>query len=516
MIPDLYNVQKLQDNNISFKNDDNKYLETDKDNLSSKSQNYKNPLDLLTKYDKKFDLGIFKRNDSQISVATLKTVFKYKSKELKEYKESLDKKIELLKSKINSKTLNTIHMSLNSSNYDDLKNKKINNEKINNNNKNYKNALTFTLKNNSNVTIDQFKLKDKKSSFSFCGSSVDMETLNYKKFCQTFFNSKNKPLSKFLSLIDSHNLFILFSLNKEIQKNIIEFLKTKIKEKIIPKFITKYSQDTDLFENNFEFILIKKKYTKNKKSYIRFILSIISKINPNNNKIINKKYQITFQIINPKKLSESTLTSYSFEIIPKNIPKKFWIYKEYTSFHYDDHDNAYYNDLMQFWPGDKILISFNIISEIGLIDFENFHWIFPRIIPPLKKKTIDTSYVSYLTNSENTCEVEGIIHSWIDIDQLENSKPVIQTLEDLFGNYFSINEIYYDDVGYYFFKIILQAKNEGQCTGINNNLGIKINVFPKDSIVVNEVKKNGLIYDEKNELNVNIDDLITFYISQNK
>ena len=134
----------------------------------------------------------------------------------------------------------------------------------------------------------------------------------------------------------------------------------------------------------------------------------------------------------------------------------------------------------------------------------------------MKKKTIDTSYVSYLTNSENTCEVEGIIHSWIDIDQLENSKPVIQTLEDLFGNYFSINEIYYDDVGYYFFKIILQAKNEGQCTGINNNLGIKINVFPKDSIVVNEVKKNGLIYDEKNELNVNIDDLITFYISQNK
>ena len=111
MIPDLYNVQKLKDNNISFKNDDNKYLETDKDNLSSKSQNYKNPLDLLTKYDKKFDLGIFKRNDSQISVATLKTVFKYKNKELKEYKKSLDKNIELLKSKINSKTLNTIHIS---------------------------------------------------------------------------------------------------------------------------------------------------------------------------------------------------------------------------------------------------------------------------------------------------------------------------------------------------------------------------------------------------------------------
>ena len=515
MIPDEYNMQKLEDSNISFKND-NKYLETDKDNLSSKSQSYKNPLDLLSKYDKKFNLGIFKRNDSQISVSTLKTVFKYKNKELKEYKESLDKKIELLKSKINSKTLNTIHMSLNSSNYDDLKNKKTYNEKINNNNKNYKNALTFTLKNSNSVTVDQFKFKDKKSIFSFCGSSIDIENLNYQKFYQTFFNHKSKLLSKFLSFIDCNILFILFSLNKEIKKNIIEFLKIKARENIIPKFINKYSQKTDLFENNFNFLLIKKQYTRNKKTYIRFILSIIAKINPNNNKMINKKYQISFQILNPKKIKESILTSYSFEIVPKNIPKKFWIYKEYTSFHYDEHDNAYYNDLMQFWPGDKVLISFNIMSEIGLIDFGNFHWVFPRIIPPLKKKAIDTSYVSYLTNSENTCEVEGIIHSWIDIDQLENSKPVIQTLIDLFGNYFSINEIYYDDVGYYFFKIILQAKYEGQCTGINNNLGIKINVFPKDTIIINEVKKNGLIYDERNELNVNIDDLITFYISQNK
>ena len=34
------------------------------------------------------------------------------------------------------------------------------------------------------------------------------------------------------------------------------------------------------------------------------------------------------------------------------------------------------------------------------------------------------SYVSYLTNSINTCEVEGIINTWVDIDQLDNSQCI--------------------------------------------------------------------------------------------
>ena len=39
---------------------------------------------------------------------------------------------------------------------------------------------------------------------------------------------------------------------------------------------------------------------------------------------------------------------------------------------------------------------------------------------------------------------------------------------------------------------------------------IKINIF------VMKLKKNGLIYDENNELSIHINDIITFYISQNK
>ena len=233
--------------------------------------------------------------------------------------------------------------------------------------------------------------------------------------------------------------------------------------------------------------------------------------------IINKKHQISYQILNPFDLIKSTFTSYSFEIIPKLIPKKFWIYKEYTTFHYDDFNKAYYNDLLQFWPGDEILISIGLINELGILDFDNFHWLNPKNIPKIKKnKLTDILLESYLTNSENTCEVEGIIKSWIGIEQLENNINVMNTLKELFGNYFEVLQVFYEDIGYYFFKIILEAKNEGECSGVDNNLGINIKIFNTDKHICNEVKKNGLIYDENNELSVNINDIITFYISQNK
>lgn len=133
----------------------------------------------------------------------------------------------------------------------------------------------------------------------------------------------------------------LFSINKTIKNGIISFLKDEIKEKIIPKFLKKYCNNKLFIHKECKFCLIKKQNKNNKKAYIRLILSIKAKINENGQELINKKHQILYEILNPKNLRESTFTSYSFELIPKDIPKRFWIYKEYTSFHYDDHDKAY-------------------------------------------------------------------------------------------------------------------------------------------------------------------------------
>ena len=441
---------------------------------------------------------------------------------LREYKESLDRKIELLKNKINLKKNIKGRNIKNNNNLiidDKINESTLLDNNINNspNKKNYGDSLLFTLKGSNINQLSNNKLKNSLYNITF-SNGLNNIGIKFENFYNCFFKeNQEKVLCSFLSLLNNNDLFKIFNINKAVKKGIINFLKNEVKEKIIPKFIKKYCNNKLFINNTCKFCLIKKQYKKNKKAYIRIILAIKSSINENNFEIINKKHQILFQILNPKNLYKSTFTSYSFEIIPKYIPKKFWIYKEYTSFHYDDHDKAYYNDLLQFWPGDQILLNIGIISELGLLDFNNFHWLNPKIVPKIKKsKILDAHIQSYLTNSENTCEVEGLINGWLGIEQLDNYNSVIKTLDDLFGKFFSINEIYFEDVGYYFFKVILQAKYVGECNGVNNNLGIKIIVHSKDKKIYNEIKKNGLIYDENNELNVNIDDLIIFYISQNK
>jgi hypothetical protein len=161
---------------------------------------------------------------------------------------------------------------------------------------------------------------------------------------------------------------------------------------------------------------------------------------------------------------------------------------------------------MQFWPGNKTLININLISEIGIIDFDNFYWMEPKIIEMNNKNNVNKC----------ECEVEHIIGEWNKLSLLENCNVVKKNIENLFGNNFIIKEINYDDVGYYFFKILLKAYKIGNCSGKEGNLGIKINVLPINYNITNEIKKNGLVFDEKNEISVNVGDIITFYISQNK
>lgn len=491
---------------------------TDIEDLSNKSHQIQRPIEILSKYEKNHSLNIFKGNESRISLETFKTMFKNKNKELMEYKESLDRKIELLRNKINSKNLVKGRNKKNNNNksVDKILESTLKENNINNspNKKIYDDSLLFTLRagtNCNNIRIDKSKNSIYNITFDAC--------IKYDLFCKSFLNIKNheKSLYSLLSLLNTNDLFKLFSLNKVIKNGIIGFFKNKIKEKILPKFLKKYCNNTLFIDKSCDFKIVKKQYKKNKKAHIRIILAIKAKISESNPEIVNKKYQILYQILNPKSIKDSTFTTYSFEIVPKRIHKKFWIYKEYTSFHYDDHDKAYYNDLLQFWPGNEILISIGLITEYGILDFDNFHWLNPKILPKIQKSKISNIAIqSYLTNSESTCEVEGLVNGWLGIEQLENYNSVIKTLYDLFGNYFNINEIYFEDVGYYFFKVILVAKKVGECNGINNNLGIKININEKEFVISNEIKKNGLIYDEKNELNVNIDDIIIFYISQNK
>ena len=494
---------------------------------------------------------------------------------LKKYSSNLDKKINYLKYKntqkngedsiqskkniyINSNKIKKLSTEITGESTYQIQNQKINKTKMyeeiikknmpTNNNIYYKYTnrnMSFKLKkdlvgNDQTIKspLESLRSKSNNSSINLkINTNINLQNdnnkiksfLNYQKFINVFLiindnisistntivKNTNNNFMKLLSFLNNTEILNLFLLNRDMRSGIIGCLVYKVKEKILPDF-TRFYCNNILFNDDYNF-MISSKFIKKNKSIIRFILSIKPRITKNNKKIINKRFKIGYSEYAQNKYNSSKnksqiqlkqnrdkiFTTYLFEVLDKNTEKNFWVFKENTSFHYDENCKAYYNDIMQFKPGDNALINISLISELGLIDFDNIFWFKPKME---NIKEINT----------HKCEVEKMIYEWDKIDLLEKGDIVQKNLNDLFSDNFIIKEIYYDDVGYFFFKIILKAYKIGICSGKEGNLGIKIHVLPIGFNNTNEIKKNGLIYDENNELSINVGDKITFYISQNK
>ena len=390
-----------------------------------------------------------------------------KIKQLNIYRKNLNKKINELREKIEKNNyLNNLKKNIN----------------INNNFQKFKNKNIIQIE----------KTKNKK---------IENEKINFNLFNNVIINNK-KILLNYICFLNSNDLFRFFYINKNIHNLIIEILISKIKEKIINNFSIFYR---NIFSNN-NFYLIIKKFKKNKKLHIKILLSIKSKIAENliikNYK--NTIYQISYKTTNNNNLilkKFEILNEFFFQIVPKNTQKIFWIIKEYTTFHYDEYERAYFSDILQFSPNEIINFNLNIFSEIGLINFNNFIW--------------EKLKINSIKNELNN-EIENLNKVWRKIDYIENNEFVKKNIINLFENYFLIDKIFFTDVGYYIFKIIMKANKIGIYDGNENNIGIKINIINENEILENEAKKNNLIFDEKNELNVRLNDLIIFYITQNK
>ena len=93
---------------------------------------------------------------------------------------------------------------------------------------------------------------------------------------------------------------------------------------------------------------------------------------------------------------------------------------------------------MQFRLGDNALINMSLISELGIIDFDNIFWFKAKMETIKEIKT-------------HKCEVENMIFEWNKIVLLDKGEIVKKNLNELFSENFIIKDIYYDDVGYFFF-----------------------------------------------------------------
>ena len=205
---------------------------------------------------------------------------------------------------------------------------------------------------------------------------------------------------------------------------------------------------------------------------------------------------------------------------------------------------------MSFWLNDEIEISIPIINEKGIIELGSFKQIYLdkgiQIIPTFKWKTIVFNEIPQIDlldissssshkrkSNENTnkeildfdlsrfCELEISKNIWVNLSSRDPHNKSILAIKTVFEPIFIVKDIFCDDVGYIIYKIVLIACKEGRLSknlinesSILSDIGISIVVKHFDSIIINEVKKNFLVYDRMNQVECRIGDNVIFYFTK--
>ena len=377
-----------------------------------------------------------------------------------------------------------------------------NNEKHNEKNKINNNKSSLLIK-----KINDIKLKLLKQA-NFNINKLKKYPITIPKI-SSFLNNKEGEL----------NSFYLTSPN--ISNNIKVYLKVMAYQYIINPFIFKFNGKMKLLNQSIS-ISKKKNILESKLNLSIRLIDILSYKTA-------KKYTIClsniFSWLNNNNLIKNF---YNFEYHQnKRRNNIFWIYKECTSFNYNVVNKPIIMPVPPFNQNDIIKISINLISYMGFINFESFKW------NDLKIKLINDNFdmLNYNPIKKNKelnefdlskfCEAEILKNSWKNFHEEENlSENFVQNINNilvLFSPFLRPLEIKWDNIGYYLARIKFKSV---QCGELNNGnlkdfLNYTIKILPKEENLINEVRKNNLIYDnESNEcLNIKQEDILIFYFT---
>jgi len=462
---------------------------------------------------------------------------KIKNKMLLEFKQSLDDKIFALKKKLNMTNLNTEtdkyfpdekteKINLNSNDVFINKNNLIKNNIQNNNINNLENSKNFKKK--SVNVLESFDFNSVNMDQSSLGQTIPVnnntinttlkDTINHKneKISLDKFKSINlislklNPYLKILSFLNFKDAFQLFQTNKNIRDLFLDALKLELNTSITNKFkkITK-----NLFDDYSFFIGLDKNFiSKELKIYLILKSKIISK------SLINKSLNIQYFAHFP--CDDNQFVQNTFVLDIKQPPIYYWAMKESTNFNQDELNKAYFMNVMQYAIGDYIEFTLNIMTQKGLMDIRKLVW---NKITVFKTPNEDFMYYS----NENIlkreivdfdvsryCEMELCKGKWNDIILLDECDIYIGELIKKFKKNFNILKILFDNVGYYIFKFYLEGAIPG-VIGPDDEIGMKLKVLNLNENKSNETKKNNLVFDRKNEIQMHIGDVMVFYISKN-
>ena len=467
---------------------------------------------------------------------------KIKTKNLNEYSMFLDEKINELKKKLNinynsidiekmgtfdnRKHINLFGMNINNLNTINTDNKGYNNI-INNNSENsnlfHKNNINMNMDsfdfnsinmdqpsfghqifvNNNNINNNTISVKDQNIFFNVKLSLEKFTTINK-------ISLKLNPYIIILSYLNTKDIFQIFQTNKKLRELFIQALKLELNMYIINKYkrITK-----NLFDNHSFYIALNKNL---KSKQLKILLVLKSRLISRN--LINKSLHIQYFAHFPCDSNQFVQNTFLLDV--KDPPIYYWAMKESTNFNEDELNKAYFMNVMQYAVNDYAEFTLNIFTEKGLMNIRKLVWDKITVFKTPSEDFLDYSNENILKREivdfdmGRYCEMELCKGKWNDIILLENSDNYIAGLKNKFKDIFNITKILFDNVGYLIFKFYLEGSKPG-IVNPDDEIGIKITVLSKNQDKSNETKKNNLIFDRKNEIQLHIGDFFIFYISKN-
>jgi hypothetical protein len=212
---------------------------------------------------------------------------------------------------------------------------------------------------------------------------------------------------------------------------------------------------------------------------------------------------------------------YTFDLYSENdnnFPDIF-INKEQSLFDINASDNlTYIQPILPFKINDKGILDLEIYSS-------NYDFINPSSIKIVSKCYDLKKYINNLyqkgNNNLRICEYENICFHWKYMTNEKRNKDktffsLINKVEKKFKPYFDIQNILYENIGFYIFKIYLVAVKKGRIGNkqSEDDFGFIITIKEKGDYVENEIKKNNLLLDRSEVYELRLGEAIILYFSE--
>ena len=413
----------------------------------------------------------------------------------------------------------------NSKNFESLKKKENNYNIRKNSNKRYslqsqniqgnkKRPLILNVnlkKNSQHLKISQFK--------KIMNSSGIINILRFLDYYDiiNIYKTKSKKMHILINeaLINSYYINIKRSLLK--YNNIIELLKCNIVKSQI-----KDSLKIDLILN-FRFKKTKYKYmilnNKKEKITINFIEPLYFQFLYLYNYYQKIKPQIELLTKEELDMQNKTKKSkmydyYSFDLYPDDYfddyeisNNKIFLSKELPIKEKDNNNLANIQPVLPFLLNDKAIINLELYtSDNGFINPESIKIIIKENYLRNNLKILNDKNI----NNPRISDYEELCGHWKNIYNYDNHIYIIKRVKMAFNPFFKINNIVFENIGVYIFKVFLKAIKVGE---INDKkiIGIKIKIKEKNEYIENEIRKNNLLFERRDIFELRIGDELIYY-----